>query len=713
MLASGPAGAKPQVRKLPPLRTNMQINRGAPTPDGVPTWTIVDPIRNRYFQIEWPVYQMIQRWDVGTIEQLHTVMRKETTCRIAIEDIEDLVRFLYSNNLTEQSASGKHTDYHAQAQAGEQTWIMWLLHHYLFIKIPLFHPHQFLKATLPLVAPFYTSAAAWAFGVTGLVGLVLVGRQWDAFASTFLYFFNWHGAILYSLSLGAVKIVHELGHAYTATRFGCRVPTIGVAFMVMIPVLYSDVSDSYRLTSKRERLLIAAGGVIAELGLAALALFAWGFLPDGTARSVAFIVATSSLIMSLAVNLNPLMRFDGYYLLADGWGVPNLQDRAFTFGQWQLRSLLFGRHVPPPEAVAPGLRRTMVCYAWAVWMYRLVLFTGIAVTVYQYFFKALGILLFLVEIVWFVAMPIIREVTAWWKSWVLYAASPRAWITAATVAVLLSLVFIPLHTSISVPAVLQASSYTTIYAPTAGRIRQVLIHDGQMVKAGEELVILENPSLGKDVRLAETKVTMLDYRLSRQAGYDQDRAQGQVIGEALNAELAELAGFEAKQHNLTLRAPIAGTIRDRADSLEPGRWIDQKVPVAYLVDADQAEIEGLVPVDELAYVNVGQSARFIPADLTSPMIDAQVREIAEVDEREFTLPYMASIYGGDVPVRKDEKGRLRPDVSVYRVRLVVDREAARPERVTPGHVQIDGQPSSLARRMWDYTVAVLIRESGF
>lgn len=713
MVSPGLPGGKPQERKLPPLRTNLQFNRGTPTPDGVPTWTIVDPVRNRYFQIEWPVYQMIQRWKAGTMEKLHAVMARETTCRTTIEDVEDLVKFLYTNNLTEQSASGKHTDYQTQAQAGQHNWLMWLVHHYLFIKIPLVHPHDFLKTTLPIVAPLYTATAGWTFGAIGLIGLILVGRQWDAFVSTFLYFFNWHGAILYSLSLGAVKVVHELGHAYTATRFGCRVPTMGVAFMVMMPVMYSDVSDSYRLTSKRKRLLIAAGGVIAELGLAAIAFFAWGFLPEGTARSIAFIVATTSLIMSLMVNLNPLMRFDGYYVLADGLGIPNLQDRAFAFGQWRLRTLLFGQQAAPPELVSVGMRQTMVAYAWAIWLYRLILFTGIAVMVYQYFFKALGIILFLVEIVWFIAMPIGREVAGWWKNRMVYAASSRTWVTVVAVGVVLILGCIPLQTSISIPAVLQASSYATIYAPTPGRLQQVLVRDGQEVKAGDALVVLENPSLEKEVRLAQTKVAMWDYRLGRQAGYGQDRVQRQVIAESLRGSLAELTGLEAKRDNLTLKAPITGVVRDRADSLTAGRWIDRKLPVAYLVDTSHAQVEGLVPVDELAAIEVGQPARFIPLDLTRPAIEARVTEIAEVDEREFTVPYLASIYGGDVPVRKDDKGRLRPEVSVYRVRLQVDQTDGPIQQAIVGHVQIQGQSSSLAGRAWDRTVAVLIRESGF
>ena len=713
MFLSGSPEAKPQERKLPPIRTNLQFNRGTPTPDGVPTWTIVDPIRSRYFQIEWPVYQMIKHWSAGTIEKLHAVMARETTCRTTVGDVEDFVKFLYANNLTEQSAGGKHTDYQLQAQAGEQNWMMWLLHHYLFVKIPLVHPHNVLRATLPYVAPFYTVAAGWMFGMMGLIGLILVSLQWDAFISTFLYFFNWRGAILYSLSLGAVKIVHELGHAYTATRFGCRVPTMGVAFLVMMPVLYSDVSDSYRLTSKRKRLLIAAGGVIAELGLASVALFAWGFLPDGTVRSIAFIVATTSVIMSLAVNLNPFMRFDGYYLLADGLGIPNLQDRAFAFGQWQLRGLLFGWFSSPPEETSVVRRRTLIAYAWAIWLYRLIIFTGIAVMVYQYFFKALGIILFLVEIVWFIAMPIAREITGWWTNRAFYAASSRAWGTAIVLGIPLSLVFIPFPTNVSAPAILQAASYATIYAPMPGRVRQVLARNGQRVMAGEQIAVLENPLLEKEVRLAEIKAAMWNYRLGRQAGHDQDRAQRQVIAESLKAELAELAGLESKQANFILKAPIAGMIRDHADSLLPGRWIDQKLPVFYLIDADHAVIEGLVPVDKLSYIDVGQSARFIPADLTSPSIEAQVAEIAEVDERDIAISYFASIFGGDMAVRKDDKGRLNPEVSVYRVRLNLRDAIQDVDQAVLGHVQIQGQSSSLAKRVWDHTVAVLIRESGF
>jgi len=712
-MTSGAPAQPSKERKLPSLRTNLQFLRGAPTSEGVPTWTIVDPVRNKYFQIEWNVYQLLERWQCGTIEKLVEAVAHDTTSRITVEDVEDFVKFLYVNNLTEQSPSGQAKDYVEQEAARHLSWWQWLLHHYLFIKIPLVQPHPFLQKTLPVVAPFYTAAAGWFFVGMGSAGLYLVSRQWDAFLSTFLHFFNWRGAMLYGVVLCVVKVVHELGHAYTATRFGCRVPTIGVAFMVMVPVLYSDVSDAYRLSSKRKRLAIAAAGVLAELALAATATFLWGFLPDGTLRSMAFVVATTSWIMSLSVNLNPLMRFDGYYLLADGLGLPNLQDRAFAFGQWRLRELLFAPDIPPPEAVSVSTQRMMIVYAWSTWLYRLILFTGIAVMVYGYFFKVLGIVLFLVEIVFFVCLPIWGELTAWWLCRAALAGTRRFAVTVAGLAASLTLVLIPWVSRVSIPGVIQSASYATVYPPAAGRIVAVSVQAGQHVREGDTLLVLESPKLAKAAKLAQTQMEQLDFRIQRQAGYAEDRAQAQVIAELLKAKRADLDGLTERQQNLLLQSPIDGIVMDRADSLYPGRWVNETLPVAYVVDPRKATIAALAPVEDLSLLAVGQEARFIPNDLTRSARTVRVVEIRDVDEQDFSMPYLASIYGGEVPVWKDARGRLQAEQSVYRVELDVLDHAEPLTQAVTGQVVVIGKRRSLAARIWDRVVAVLIRESGF
>ena len=184
--------------------------------------------------------------------------------------------------------------------------------------------------------------------------------------------------------------MHELGHAFTATRYGSKVASMGVALMVMLPVLYSDTTDAWRLNSRRQRIHIGAAGMIVELYLAIIFTFLWSFLPDGVMRSAAFIIATTSWIMSLAINLNILMRFDGYYILSDLLAVENLQDRSFALGKWRLRELLFDMGMPAPGNFTPLLRRKLIIYAWSVWIYRFFLFLGIALLVLSFLFQVTG-----------------------------------------------------------------------------------------------------------------------------------------------------------------------------------------------------------------------------------------------------------------------------------------------------------------------------------
>jgi putative peptide zinc metalloprotease protein len=428
---------------------------------------------------------------------------------------------------------------------------------------------------------------------------------------------------------------------------------------------------------------------------------------------MAFVVASTSWIMSLTVNLNPLMRFDGYYLLADGLGLPNLQDRACAFGQWKLRELLFAAGSPPPEAVGPSTSRIMIAYAWAMWAYRLILFTGIAVMVYQHFFKALGIVLFLVEIIFFICLPIWRELTAWWSRRAAFARTSRFAVTMTVVALLLTLTFIPWSSRVAIPGVLQARSYATLYPPAAGRIVTVSVRPGQHVRKGDTLLILEIPKLAKDAALVQTQVDQLDFRQQRQAGYADDRAQGRVIAESLKAKLAELDGLVERQGNLLLKSPIDGVVVDRADSLYPGHWINEKLAIAYVIDPQEAAIAALAPVEDLNVLAVGQEALFIPNDVTRSARRARVTEIRDVDEQDFSLPYLASIYGGDVPARKDVRGRVQAEQSVYRVELEVLDQTGPVDQTVTGQLHVTGKTESLAERAWDRVVAVMIRESGF
>lgn len=704
----------PQQRKvpLPPMRDNLQLLAGVPATDGSPTWMLVDPLRGKYFQIGWQAYQILSRWNGRSSEDLMGEIHAETTCSVTPKNIDDLLQFLYRHYLMRDPPQGGYRTYVPQAEAAKPQWLTWLVHHYLFFQIPLVRPSRFLRATLPCVEWLFTPLTVWVVGLIGLTGLYLVSRQWDTFTATMLHFFTPNGVALYVLCLVIIKVFHEFGHAYTATRYGCRVSTMGIALVLMVPMLYSDTSDAWKLTARRQRAAIGAAGIIVEWALAALALFVWNFLDEGVGKSLAFLTATTSLALGLAINLNPFMRFDGYYVLSDWLGIPNLHDRAFTFGQWQLRRLLFGLDTPMPESVSAARRRFLVGFAWATWMYRFMLFLGIAFIVYHVFFKVLGLLLFAFEIGWFILLPIGRELNAWWALRGAVREPGRVWISAGAAVSLAAVLIIPWSDRISLPAVLESMPHATIYAPAPGRIVALTVEEGKQVQKGDGIMTLESPALEKDIALTKKQIEV-EYLRGRREFLDQDeRARHQVTLEELKARLTQLEGLMHQQHNLSLTVPISGVVTDRAEALHVGRWINKELPLAYLVDPVGEELHALAPGTAVGYLRVGQSARFIPEGAERQSLKAHVIEIRDIDESRDTVPYLASLYGGAVPVRKDANHTLRPETSIYRITLHLDEPPPRWNQAVRGTVLVEGPHVSLVRQAWEKGVRILIRESG-
>lgn len=400
-----------------------------------------------------------------------------------------------------------------------------------------------MRATLPLVSWLYSKWVATAVLAAGVFGLYLVSRQWDTFHATFLHFFSPDGAVLYALALIGAMVLHELGHAYTAVRYGCRVPSMGVALLVLFPVLYTDVTDAWRLASRRQRLAIGAAGMLTELGIAALSTLAWSFMPEGPWRSAAFILATVTWVMTLAINLSPFMRFDGYYLLADWWGVDNLQSRAFSLARWKLRQLLFSVPEQKPETVPPPVERRLILYAWATWVYRLIVFTGIALLVYHLFFKLLGVVLFAVEIVWFIALSVARELKVWWGLRRAAIRTHRTLVLGTVVAALLTLLCVPWSGHVRFPAVLGPTQHSTLYAPSAARIARSSLLPGKVVRAGEVLVQLESPALIEEIELSAKRVEFYRLQSLRAATTEEKLSDLRVVMPQLAAERSRLDGL--------------------------------------------------------------------------------------------------------------------------------------------------------------------------
>ena len=288
-------------RNLPALREDLSIERGAPRIDGGPAWILRDPARHLYYQINARTVELLSLWSEGTQHNLARRLLSSHGSVLREGELPALVEFLQSNQLTVTPKGGHSRVFAHMSRSARKLNLPKVLRKMLFLRVPIFRPDSFLRATLPIAEVFFLRAFTWITLVLGAIGFLIASRQLDAFFAYVENALTPRGAISYVFALVFVKALHELGHAYQATRRGVRVPTMGVAFMVFIPLLYTDVSDAWRLRKRRDKLMIDAAGVIVELHLALLGTFAWAFLPDGGARNVAFVLATSSWLVSLFV----------------------------------------------------------------------------------------------------------------------------------------------------------------------------------------------------------------------------------------------------------------------------------------------------------------------------------------------------------------------------------------------------------------------------
>ncbi|AZK61560.1 HlyD family efflux transporter periplasmic adaptor subunit [Pectobacterium versatile] len=708
------AGGATSAAGLSPLRDELILHAGPANRDGSPSWTLEDPLRGLYFRIGWAEMAMLSRWSMGNAAQIVAEVNQTSALTLDDSDVQYFNRFLQANSLTRVSGDEAMAQFARQVEQSRVSIWRKLLKNYLFFRIPLWHPDRFLGATLPWIEPFFSRTFLKLTLLVAVLGLFLAGRQWETFKHTFLHFFTLEGAALAGLTLCFTKILHEFGHAYTCKRFGARVATMGVAFLVMMPVLYTDTSGSWKLTRRRQRMAIGAAGMITELVLAAWATLAWSFLPDGMLRSAAFMLATTTWIMTLAINLSPLMRFDGYFLLSDGLQMPNLQNRGFAIGRWQMREWLFGLGDAPPEHFPRWLQRTLVGYAFAVWIYRFFLFTGIAILVYHMTFKLLGMLLFAIEIGYFVVMPVVNEVREWSQRRKDYRMNRNMTTTLTVSAVVLLLLMIPWQRGVYAPALLRAEQQSSLYMPVPAMIQRIDVQVGQPVHAGQTLFTLSSDALAHERQQLERQIATLSWQSTFQVFNKEAAGDHQRVKQEHEAALQKLQVLQRQSEQLTVRAPIDGVVADMATPLETGEWLGQGEWLAVVTKPTGGLVEAFVSEKDWQRLRTGAKGTFYLQDVSRSSLPLTVVEIARTATRDLNAaPELASIYGGDIATLSDAQRKLHPEQAVYRVLLSLPDDYRAQPQVLRGTVVMDGEAQSLLIRGWKVVSAVLIRELSF
>lgn len=688
---------------LPRIREDLNLYPGPSLRDGSPSWTLHDPLRNRYFRIGWQEFELLSRFHLRSAARLVEELQSIGISEGVEERISRLTQFLKKNELVE-SVEPQNT-----VVTQEQS----LLSSLLFLKIPLFHPDRLLSKIYPLLRGLFHPVAGHFLLVVALFSLLMVVQQSELFFATFTEFQSPAGVVIFLAAILFSKAVHEMGHALMAKHYGLQVPTFGVAFLFFWPVFYTDSSDGWKLRSRRARLLIGGAGVMAETVLAIIATLGWLWLSDGLLRSVAFTVAVTTWGMTLLINLNPLMRFDGYFLLADWWEVPNLQGRAFALGRAQLRSLLLGVGAPqPPAGEDQRQKRQLIGYAWVTWAYRLALYLGLALVAYHYLFKLLGVLLLIMEMGVLVAQPVIRELKQYWQlrdqfRWV---RSNRV-IFTVLLAVLLGLL-LPWKSSVEAPAIWKQGELYPVYATEPARVVQMEVSRGDLVAAGGRLIDLQVPALEYELAMLQEQIAEQHARLRSGEMAERSRQQRLVEMQKLEQLRSKIDQVNVRLKAAQITSPIGGEVARVAPELMVGEWVSAGDFLFSISDQQASQVEGWFHERDLWRVKEGAHGQFFPEYGEGGSIPVMVESVTATGSVTLEDSLLSSIHGGPLPVRIDAQQESHLQESYYRVVLVATGPLSASVGELRGVVVIDAEPSTILSRWWKWLESMLVRESG-
>lgn len=481
----------------------------------------------------------------------------------------------------------------------------------LSIRVRLFDPDELLNCS--------QSLWRWVFTPVGLVMWLMV--MLPAGIATLMYWTdlvnNPADQLLSASSLltmllvyPVVKLLHEFAHACAAKAFGAEVHDMGLMFLVFMPLPYVDASGSAAFASKWQRAVVAAAGMMMELLLGALAIGLWLLVEPGVTRSVLFSVMVIGGVSTLLFNGNPLLRFDGYYVLCDVIEVPNLAQRSTDHWKWLVRHHVFGLKSAAAANATPGELRWLLAYAPVSLAYRIAIAIGIAVYLGQDF-ALIGLAIGLWGLTTLVVWPVIKG------GHYLVSSPELAGRRFRPVAIVSTVVIAALFLTMAVPAPLSTYAEGVVWpdenaqlrAEEAGFVASVRVSSGQMLHAGQTVAVLVNDRLAVDVQAAaaaedRTQRSFLSALADRHAGNTvaRGRVEAAVQAQAHQQAQDKLAHAEDRLSKLVVVASLEGRAEiPRAADL-PGRWLKKGEMIGHLATQQPATVRAVVTQDEIDLV---------------------------------------------------------------------------------------------------------------
>lgn len=620
-------------------------------------YVLEDSTNGRFFRIGYAEYTLFTLFDgrrtfADVLGQAASLLQEQAP---AESEAAAFCRWLVENQLAQTAASASSWRLLQSQEKSKRKQTLQRLNP-IFIRMPLFNPDRAVRVAADLVGWIFSAPMVLLWLATVATALLTVAMNWSLISSGGIAVVQQENWLWLSATWLLLRLVHELAHGVVCRRYGGNVREAGILWLLFVPLPYVDVSSAWRFDSRWKRMAVSAAGMYAELFIAALAALLWARVDDPAVRQHAFNVMVSGSVVTLLFNCNPLMKFDGYYILIDWLAMPNLA----THGQQQLRTLgrrfFFGVlwSTQHNRSDRPAL---VLLYGIAAFVWRILVCVGIVLTADLMFFGA-GLVLAVVAIVLWVLIPVLRLVLY------IVRGTPteqpdrmRFAIVSVTLIGISALIWtrVPYYARHEAPAVVSYASTTEVRAAADGFVEQIAVSNGDHVAAGTALVRLRNPSLVTRVRQLE-----LLHHESRQ------RAQQYLAARLIAAWQAETANTQSlleqlqegrqQLQNLIITAPHEGEILTSETENLRGQYVRRGDLVLSLGRSGEKTVFALVApaeadafserLDQPLSVSItGQQLRRWPGHL---------RSMSPRASTEVVLPQLAATSNGPIGVQLDE-----------------------------------------------------------
>lgn len=700
---------------LPRFRVDLRLYYGPLETDGSPTYNLFDPVKGQYYKITWQQSLILQNLHSGiTLNELCRELDFQSSVKITREDVKEFFEDALRYNLLEIQKTSEQLV--KEVQYSKISYLKSIFYRYLYFRIPIIKPDKFLNRTLPYVLPLVSPFALTVYFILSVLGIALTIGRFSEYVHTFTYFFNFYGLLSYIIGLSFFKLIHEFAHAYTAAYYKIHIPSMGIAFIFFAPVLYTDATDGWKLSNRSDRMKISAAGIISEMILAGLCTLGWALSSQGIVQSIFFVISSVIWISSLFINLNPALRYDGYYLLSDLLGMDNLQSRSFALTRWSIHNSIFGIDLPcPEENITRKMFVFMIAYSFYTWVYRLFLFSSIALFFYlvNVKLKILGVFLFIAIILLFIFIPIVNEICELYKQKTVIRMNKFLFIFVSILLCLTLWLTLPLSHSVKFTGVAVTKREQKIYVSEDAKIKSISAKKGDTVPKGKLLIEFVSKPLESKIAEYGLQEQILEREIKSSELNNQKLPFIKEKLSELESIKNQLKELEILTKKLKIESLIDGEIAYWEDSLSRGQYLQKGTHLGTIAQPF-FKIVAFVPENSLEDVSLNQKAEFI-SNRTLEVYSGYITTISPVRENYLDYPSLASTFKGMLPVVLDRSQPVTKQLKLidswYIVEITLNNPQVPLHYGEYGTVKMEGPKKSYLISLIKYFEKIFWRES--